>query len=185
MSRIASSITAALALALSVGACDAATEKAETTEAAAPTPGAPPATTAETPQAAPLTASGAAEALTAEDTGDESLQSAASVVRIDWVSDGQAKLFGTAGGDPAMNGLYTYIAFWVAPSEPWTLYSLGNILDYTILSSSPGRVDLDIHESTLNEATGEIGSRHRKVIVQWTMGTDEGPPTSVTVTPAA
>jgi hypothetical protein len=106
------------------------------------------------------------------------------VVRVDWVGDNQAKLFGTAGGDPAMNGLYTYIAFYVAPSEPWTVYKLGDVLDYTVLSSSPGRVDLDLHESTYDEASGEIGNRHRRVIVQWTMGEEEGPPTSLTVTPA-
>lgn len=83
-----------------------------------------------------------------------------------------------------MNGLYTYIAFYVAPSEPWAIYKLGDVLDYTVLSSSPGRVDLDLHESTYDEASGQIGDRHRRVIVQWTMGSDEGPPTSVTVTPA-
>lgn len=184
MSRSAFTIAGAVALALSLSACDAVTEKAATPETAAPTPGAPPTEPAATPQATPLTASGAAQPLTAEDAGDESLQSAASVVRVDWVGDNQAKLFGTAGGDPAMNGLYAYIGFYVSPAEPWAIYRLGDILNYTVLSSSPGRADLEIHESTMNDATGEIGERRRRVIVQWTMGSDEGPPTSVTVTPA-
>jgi hypothetical protein len=180
MSRFAFTIAGAVALALSLSACDAVTDKASTPETAAPTPGAPPTE----PAATPLAASGAAQPLTAEDAGDESLQSAASVVRVDWVGDNQAKLFGTAGGDPAMNGLYAYIGFYVSPAEPWAIYRLGDILDYTVLSSSPGRADLEIHESTMNDATGEIGERRRRVIVQWTMGSDEGPPTSVTVTPA-
>jgi hypothetical protein len=177
MSRIAFTVAGALALVLSVTACEAAPETgpAASTESSSAVPAA---------QAVPLTASGTPSAMTPENGEDEGLQNAASVVRVDWVGGDQAKMFGTAGGDPAMNGLYTFIAFYVAPSEPWTIYSLGNILDYTVLSSSPGRVDLDLHESTMNEATGEIGDRHRRVIVQWTMGEDEGPPTSVTVTPA-
>jgi hypothetical protein len=184
MSRFAFAIASAVALALSVSACDAVTEKASTSDAVAPTPRAPPTEPPATPQAKPLTASGAAQPLTAEPAADESLQDAASVARVDPVSDGQAKLFGTAGGDPAMNGLYTYIAFYVAPSEPWTVYKLGDVLDYTVLSSAPGRVDLDLHESTYDEASGQIGDRRRRVIVQWTIGSDEGPPTSVIVTPA-
>ena len=135
-------------------------------------------------QAAPLTASGAPEALTPEPETDESLMSAASVVRIDWVAAGGAKLFGTAGGDPAANGLYTYIAFYTSPGDGWVIYSLGNIIDYTVLASEIGSVDLDIHETTFDEASGELGSQHRKVIVSWTPGDDGAPPTNVTVTPA-
>jgi hypothetical protein len=62
---------------------------------------------------------------------------------------------------------------------------LGYIIDYTLLSSSAGRVDLDIEEITsINEQTGELLSGHRKVIVSWTPGTDGAPPTDVTITPA-
>lgn len=176
MSRSVSSIVGLLALALSVGACEAYSNGATTPDSAAP--GA-----AATPQAAPLTASGTPEAVPVAVDSDGSLVSAASVVRIDWVAENGAKLFGTAGGDPAANGLYTYIAFFTDPGGEWVIHELGNIIDYTVLSSSVGRVDLDIHETTIDEATGELDSRHRKVIVSWTPGVDGGPPTGVMVTP--
>lgn len=166
----------ALAAALSAGACDAAPDGK--VSAAAEGAG------VNAPQAAPLTASGAPQPLNPEPETDESLMSAASVVRIDWVAAGGAKLFGTAGGDPAANGLYTYIAFFTSPGDGWVIYSLGNILDYTVLASEIGSVDLDIHETTFDEATGELGSHHRKVIVSWTPGDDGEPPTNVMITPA-
>jgi hypothetical protein len=53
-----------------------------------------------------------------------------------------------------------------------------------VLASEIGSVDLDIHETTFDEASGELGSQHRKVIVSWTPGDDGAPPTNVTVTPA-
>lgn len=167
-------IAVALATTVAASACDAAPEVKTTGSAEAPAAA----------QAAPLTASGAPQPLTPEPETDESLMSAASVVRIDWVAAGGAKLFGTAGGDPAANGLYTYIAFFTSPGDGWVIYSLGNILDYTVLASEIGSVDLDIHETTFDEATGELGSHHRKVIVSWTPGDDGEPPTNVTVTPA-
>lgn len=167
-------VTIALSIAVSAGACDAtpAAKVASTTEAPAAA------------QAAPLTATGTATPLTPEPETDESLMSAASVVRVDWVGAGSAKMFGTAGGDPAANGLYTYIAFFTSPGDGWVIYNLGNILDYTVLASEIGRVDLDLHESVYDEATGEIGDRHRKVIVSWTPGDEGAPPTNLTVTPA-
>ncbi len=169
-----SSLSITIIAAMSLVACDAMpAAKSTTTEAPAAAV-----------QAAPLTPSGPAIPLTAEAETDENLQHAASVVRIDWVGAGSAKMFGTAGGDPAMNGLYTYIAFSGEPADGWVVYSLGNILDYTVLASEIGSVDLDIHESTMDEATGNIGDRHRKVIVSWTPGDDGAPPTGVTITPA-
>lgn len=171
-----------LAGALAASACDAQPDAAPAASAAEA-----PDTTAGTPtvpQAVPLTASGAPQARSAEAL-DDSLQSAASVVRVDWVADQSAKLFGTAGGDPAMNGLYTYIGFFGSPADGWVVFKLGDVLEYTVLSSSAGRVDLDLHESTYDEASGQIGSRHRKVIVAWTVPAEGGSPAAITVTPAS
>lgn len=171
-------LSIAVVAALSLSACDAmpSTKAAGTTTAEGP---------AAPVQAAPLTASGAPIPLTVEDLSqaDDGLQWAAGVVRIDQIPGESAKLFGTAGGDPAMNGLYTYIAFYLSPADGWAVYKIGDFLDYTVLSSANGRVDLDVHESTYDEAKGEIGSRHRKIIVQWTQGAEDAAPTAVTVTP--
>jgi hypothetical protein len=118
---------------------------------------------------------------------DDNLQWAAYVVRVDMAPNQNrltAKLFGIAGGDPAINGLYTYIAFLTDPHESWQIYRVGDFLDYRILSAAPGRIDLELRESTTNPATGAFGSRTRRVIIGWTPGADGMTPTSVTVTPA-
>lgn len=183
MSRLVLSAAAA-ALLLAVAACDSpggdASPPADAGGQPAPAPGQP--EPAPSP-AAPLTPAGTAQTVS-PDASDASVQAAANVVRIDPVSGDQAKLFGIGGGDPAMNGLQTYIAFFASPAEGWTVFRIGDVLDYSVLSSSPGRVDLDLTESTYDQASGQIGSAHRRVIVQWTMGAGDTPPASVTVTPA-
>lgn len=134
---------------------------------------------------APLAASGPPATL--QPVSDEGLQHAAAVVRLDELA-GQgplaAKLFGTAGGDPAMNGLHTHVAFFQSPAEGWRVFRLGDVLDYRILSQRAGRVDLELEESVMDEATGRIGSETRRVIVGWPIAADGSPPAEVTVTPA-
>lgn len=134
---------------------------------------------------APLAASGPAAAVTPET--DAALQEAAAVVRLDELS-GQgpvaAKLFATAGGDPAMNGLYTYLAFFQDPADGWRVFRLGDVLDYRILSERAGRVDLELRESVMDEASGRIGERTRRIIVGWPIAADGSAPAEVTITPA-
>lgn len=137
--------------------------------------------------AAPLTqAAGPETTLTA--ATDVNLQWAASVVQLDVLKsqgDATVKLFGTAGGDPAMNGLYTYIAFFQSPAEGWRVFQIGDVLSYRVLSESAGRVDLELNESTHDAATGTIGSRTRRVIVKFAMGVEGQAPETVIVAPAA
>ena len=134
---------------------------------------------------APLAASGPATTLQPET--DATLQQAAAVVRLDQL-EGQGpvavKLFGTAGGDPAMNGLYTYIAFFQGPAEGWRTFRIGDVLDYRILAERAGRVDLELRESVMDEASGTIGDQTRRVIVGWPIAADGSAPAEVTVTPA-
>lgn len=154
---------------------------------AACAPASQPEAEAQSQHAAPLTPAGTASALTPEQSTD-TLQWAASVVRVDEAPDqGEAafaKLFGAAGGDPAMNGLYTYIAFYLDPAEGWRVFKIGDFLDYRVLSGAPGRVDLEINESVMNESSGEIGSQTRRVIVSWEAGANGEAPATVSVTPA-
>jgi hypothetical protein len=115
---------------------------------------------------------------------EESLQRAASVVRLDPLSRQglTAKLFGTAGGDPAMNGLYTYLAFFEpAPRDGWRIFRLGDFLSYRILEEAPGRLTLEVRESVLDGRSGDIGARTRRLLVGWRGGS--GPPASVTLSP--
>lgn len=137
------------------------------------------------PAAAPLSAAG--PAVIVQPDADEGQQWAASVVELTPLTrqgDRTVKLFGTAGGDPAMNGLYTHVAFFDSPAEGWRVFRIGDFLDYRLLSESPGRVDLELTESTMDEASGTIGSRTRRVIVGWALAADGSVPATVTVTPA-
>ena len=125
--------------------------------------------------------------VTVQPDTDESLQSSAAVVVVnDLRRQGGlgGKLFGTAGGDPAMNGLYTYLAFYVTPGDGWQVFRIGDFLSYRIVSEGRGRLVLEVHESIMNEASGEIGSRRRRIAVSWTPGPDGAPPTSVRVATA-
>lgn len=114
---------------------------------------------------------------------DDNLQWAASVIRIDELRQQGAntvKLFGSAGGDPAMNGLYTYLAFFVSTADGWRIFKIGDFLDYRVISESRGRVLLAINESTM-DSQSNIGSRRRRVAVTWTPGPDGAAPTSIRV----
>lgn len=166
---------------VALAACDSGTESRKD---AVPTVEAPPAVAEQAP-VAPLVAAG--PAATVQPSTDMNIQYAASVVQLDPLTKqgGSAvKLFGTAGGDPAMNGLYTDIAFFQSSSEGWAVFRIGDFLDYRVLSETPGRVDLQVSESVMDDATGQIGRRERRLIVAWTPGADEAPPASITVTPA-
>lgn len=162
-------------------ACDSGVETRK--DAAPATESSPPA--AAPVEVAPLVAAG--PGVTVQPATDMNVQWAASVVRLDPLTKQggpTVKLFGTAGGDPAMNGLYTDIAFFKSSAEGWSVFRVGDFLDYTVLSEAPGRVDLKVEESVMDEATGQIGSRERRLIVAWTPGADEAPPATITVTPA-
>lgn len=162
-------------------ACDSGVETRKT---AAPAAEAPAPSTAPT-EVAPLVAAG--PAVTVQPVIDENIQWAASVVRLDPLNKQggpTVKLFGTAGGDPAMNGLYTDIAFFKSSAEGWAVFRVGDFLDYAVLSEAPGRVDLKVEESVMDEATGQIGRRERRLIIAWTPGAGEAPPAAITVTPA-
>ena len=95
------------------------------------------------------------------------------------------KLFGTAGGDPAMNGLQTYIAFYRSPAEGWWVYGLGDFLNFKVLNEAPGQVDLEIEENTVDQARGSIGTRKRRAIVVFPVGPiPEEQPVDVRMMPA-
>ena len=162
---------------LALAACDAGVESRDPVLPAEQPPS--------SPRAAPLTAAGPAAIL--QPDADPNQQWAASVVRLEALEnqgDRTVKVFGTAGGDPAMYGLYTHVAFFESPAEGWRVFRIGDFLDYRLLSEAPGRIDLEIDESVLDAATGQIGSRKRRIIVGWALPTDGSVPATVTVTPA-
>ena len=165
---------------LTLAACDTQVETRK-----AEVPAAEQATARAMAAAAPLTATG--PAATVQPDTDANQQWAASVVELTPLThqgDRTVKLFGTAGGDPAMNGLYIHVAFFDSPAEGWRVFRIGDFLDYRVLSETPGRVDLEVNESIMDEATGNIGSRKRRVIIGWAVATDGSVPATINVTPA-
>lgn len=141
---------------------------------------------ADAPHAPALIAAG--EAATLEPETNEMEQWSAGVVRVDYLENQglqqTIKLYGTAGGDPAMNGLYTYIAFFAGVADGWRVFRIGDVLEYRIIADAPGRLDLEVQESLLNPATDEITSRTRRMIVSWTPAGPDGAPSSISVAPA-
>lgn len=115
---------------------------------------------------------------------EDRLQTMASVVQLDAFPDQNMKVFGSAGGDPAMNGLYTRLAFFNGVADGWAIYDLGDFASYRVLGVGEGRLELEIIENTLDEATAEIGDRSRRVVVGWVPDPDGLAPSNVTMSPA-
>ena len=152
-------------------------------EAAAPaTPGAPPAKGAITGPAATDPATPAGPAVPVQATDDEGTVQAAYVTQVVWVPEIGAKIFSTAGGDPAINGLYTHIAFPPeAPDESFRVFRIGDFESWEVTEKAPGRIVLSVRQSRIDEATGNPVTENKRWIVTW-----QGElPTSVSVTPAA
>lgn len=159
---------------------------------AAAAPGETPATTPPTatpaiaPPVAPLTPSG--HGLPVKALPGDNLQAYASVVEVHALTEAtgmDGKIFGVAGGDPAMNGLQTWIAFYRNPAEGWWVYQIGDFLSFKILNQYSGRVDLEVEESTMDQATGTIGTRTRRMILGFNVGPAEEQPVILRITPAA
>ena len=130
-------------------------------------------------------AAGQAAAQTIRPSTDENLQWAASVVQINAIpnqADLGVKLFGLAGGDPAMNGLQTYLGFFDNPGDGWVIFQIGDFLDYRILSATRGRINLQVRDNTIDRR-GEIGTRTRRLTVRWTPGRNDAPPATVIMAP--
>jgi hypothetical protein len=164
---------AALAAALALAACQPATQ-----EAAKPAEPVPPAA-APAPAAEPAKPSGPARTVAAEKESED-LSGAASVTDIHFVKDADVKLFSTAGGDPAINGLYTYLALFTQP-EGWTrVFQIGDFNSWSVVEESPTRVVLKVSRSWIEEGTGDVKTADEKLIVD--IPQDEAGP--LTVTPA-
>lgn len=142
-----------------------------------------PAAQSEAVAATPLIAAGPPETIQPDP------QASADIVRVDYLKhQGEGatsvKLLGWGGGDPAVNGLRTNIAFYVSPGEGWRVFTVGDFLDYRVLADSPGRVDLEIDFTGLDEETHDFNTSTRRAILTWTASDDWSVPDTVTLTPA-
>lgn len=165
---------AAFAAALALAACQPAAEKPAEPAAPAPEAAQPAAATT------PAKPSGPPQTLAAE-AESESLSSAAAVTDIHFTKEGDLKLFSTAGGDPAINGLYTYVARWVDEDRSWSqIFMIGDFNSWEVTEEAPGRVVLKVSRSWVEQASGDIKSADEKLIID--VPADTAAP--ITVTPA-
>lgn len=160
---------AALAAALALAACSP--QSAPAGEALAPAAAAP------APAALALKPSGPAVAIAAV---PESMPEAF-VTDIHLLKDGSAKLFSTAGGDPAINGLYTYIAIWTDTDQWSQVFQIGDFNSWEVVEEAPGRVVLKVSRSWVEESSGDIKTAEEHLILKIPA---EGV-TTLEVTPAA
>jgi hypothetical protein len=167
---------AILAGALALAACQPAaqTPAAPAEPAAAETPAAP-ATIAE-----PAKPSGPPTQIEAA-TGDDSLMAAAHVTDVRNIKDVDYKIFSTAGGDPAVNGLYTYLAHYNEEDRGWTqIWMIGDFNSWDVVEESATRVVLQISRSWADQASGDIKTVDEKLIIDLPAAADG----KLTVTPA-
>jgi hypothetical protein len=111
------------------------------------------------------------------------LQEAASVMQVHAMPEQGAKVFGVSGGDPAINGLVTYLGLYAGVAEGWRLYEIGNFETWRVTEVATHRVVLDVSESRLDPTSGEIITEDRRLIVGFA-GDEAAPPSSVSITPA-
>lgn len=160
-----------LAAALALAACSP--QPAPASEAAAV---APPAAETSAP-AAEFKASGPARTIAAEPKDME----AAWVTDVRMIKDTDAKIFSTAGGDPAINGLYTYLALFTAP-DGWTrVFQIGDFNSWEVVQESPTQVVLKVSRSWIEEGSGDVKTADEHLILKIPADGE----TMLEVTPAA
>lgn len=146
---------AVTAAALALAACQPAAE--------APAKPAEPAA-AETPVAAvePAKPSGPAKDIEAEDDHFPE----AYVTDVHHIKDADFKIFSTAGGDPAINGLYTYLARYNEEERGWTqVYMIGDFNSWEVVEESATRAVLKISRSWVEQESGDIKTVEEKLIL--------------------
>ena len=113
----------------------------------------------------------------------ENLEYAASVAQINMVPNqpgNSVKMFAMAGGDPAMNGFQTYLAFYADLDVGWIIFRIGDFLGYRILSATAGRINVQVRENYHARGRG----RHARAPLHPALdpGQDDAPPATVTMT---
>lgn len=90
------------------------------------------------------------------------------VTDVTWIESSEtgAKIYSTAGGDPAINGLYTYIA--IATDEPgggWQVFQIGDFNEWKIAEQTKDHVILEVSRSWVDQASGDIKTVEEKLKV--------------------
>jgi len=114
--------------------------------------------------------------------GAADIQQAASVSQLHAIPTQGAKVFSVSGGDPAVNGLVTYLGLFVGPAEGWRVYPLGDFAAWRVTETGPGRLVLNVRQDVAGPRGGGV-SKDSRLIVGFARSDGEAP-AGVTVTPA-
>lgn len=96
-------------------------------------------------------------------------------------SESGAKLYSTAGGDPAINGLYTFIAVHAEmPDEGWRVFQIGDFNSWTLLEDRGTEIVLEVSRSWSDE-NGEVQTNPAERMIVSVPDRDDA---SITITPA-
>ncbi len=175
--------------ALTIGAAALALGACEPTAPAEPQPAAEPVEAprqdrepvSPTPPVVKARVTPAGPPVTVEAADDEGARRAAEVTQVHPLETQDARLFSTAGGDPAINGLITWLGLFQGPAEGWRVFRIGDFESWRVIDEAEGRVVLEVAESSLNPDTGLAMTRRKRVIVRF----NPDSPQNITVTPAS
>ena len=156
-------------LALGLGACGPGTEAGPGNESPKPhdasaqvSPGGAAAANAATLKATTITAA------------DSSNQSAESVARTIALHRGDARLYSTVGGDPAINGEYVFLSVYGDPAEGSKTYLIGDFNSWDLVLQTADKIVLKVSHSAVEEPSGEIVTAQQSIEVSVpSLGADE------------
>jgi hypothetical protein len=100
--------------------------------------------------------------VSAAETSNQAAESVAKVIMLD---RGDAKLFSTVGGDPAINGEYVFLALVGDPAEGTKVFQIGDFNTWSLVSQTPDSAVLLVNRSAIDEVTGEIVTFEQKLTV--------------------
>lgn len=109
-------------------------------------------------------------------------QPGAYVTDVKWLekSEAGAKIYSTAGGDPAINGLYTYLAVYSEePGGGWNVFQIGDFNEWKIVEETKEHVVLAVSRSWVEQSSGDIKTVEEKLSIPM-VGSDAK---EITVTP--
>ena len=109
----------------------------------------------------------------------DALQEAASVSQFHAMPRLNAKVFSVSGGDPAANGLVTYLGLFGGPAEGWRVYPIGDFSAWRVVEAGPGKIVVAIRQDTAGP-NGDIQNRtgHVHIAFDWR---GETPPDAISV----
>lgn len=110
------------------------------------------------------------------------MQEAAAVSQLHLMPERNAKIFSVSGGDPAVNGLVTYLGLFEGSAEGWRVFPIGDFERWEVSETRPGAVVLTVRESGA-DGQGGIATRNRRLIVGFAP-VGRAHPAAITVTPA-